>query len=116
MRNLTDQEISRVSGGMLPTGISTFSLNHRMEPNQSSTFTANIGPLGTHHFNTGTHLSCAALGAGAAPIGGTIAALGAAAASGNPAVGLRAYQVGGALTGAAVTAGCHFVENQQFRH
>lgn len=116
MRELTEQEIAEVSGGMLHSGISNFSLDHRMEPNQSSTFTANIGPFGTHHFNTGTQLSCAALAAGAAPIGGTFAAIGAVAMTDNPAIGITAFRRGSQVTRIAVNAGCHFVENQQFNH
>ena len=113
MRELTDQERSAVGGAM--HSISGFSLQHQMEPNQSSTFTL-ATPFGDTYKNTGTGLSCAALGAGAGPIIGTAAALGAVAATKNPASALPAYSRGMAWGGALTSAGCGYLQNQQFNH
>lgn len=113
MRQLTEREITIVSGGMMP--VSTFGVQHRVEPNHSSTFTAQAGPFHLLR-NTGTELSCQALGAGAAPIGGTAAAIGAVAITKNPAIAGDAYRIGAAVTAIGTTALCHGLENAQFRH
>jgi hypothetical protein len=112
MRELKQHELSLVRGGMNP--ISTFGVQHRIEPNHSSTFTAQAGPF---HFaqNTGTGLSCYALGSGAAPVGGTIAAIGAIAAR-KPSLVPNAYRSGSAVTGFAVSHAGNHLQNQQFNH
>ena len=113
MRELTKREMTLVSGGM--NSISDFSLNHRVEPNHSSTFTATAGPFAFQK-NTGTMLSWTALATGAAPIGGTVAALGVAAAGRNPGAVRAAYSIGALATFHGTRALCGHFENQQFKN
>ena len=112
MRELKQHELSLVHGGMNP--ISTFGIQHPTEPNHSSTFTAQAGPFQFTQ-NTGTGLSCYALGSGLAPVGGTFAAIGAITAR-KPSLVPNAYRTGSAATGFAVSHACHHLQNQQFKH
>jgi len=105
MRELTEQEVSMVSGAMGPGAHSRPPMGAVGAPAHS--------PTNMPHLNLGSTLTCGSLGRGAGPIGGTFAAIGTMAATKNPEAAGMAYGRGKAVTNAAMSGACHYFMHQQ---
>ncbi len=105
MRELSEREISMVSGGM----------QRPSPPTPARGAPAHV-PTDMPQLNLGTTLTCAPLASGAGYIGGTAAAIGAAVVTKNPAIVESAYQ--GGRFGAQFTtdAACHLLMHQHGQH